>query len=353
MTLSCPKMSEQGWMNLRGNIRRRIVMFYAPGSSCTRPRGSRTMSLPHVSIRRVKLYPSGANAFSSNVFRASMNNRVAAPPHAFPPGVVVAVKALACELPHRVGKPLSRFSLSELRREVVGAGLVASISGTTVWRWLSQDALHPWRHRTWIFPRDPAFAEKAGRILDLYQGLWEGEPLADTDCVLSTDEKTSIQARLRCHHSLPPAPGRPMLVEHEYARGGAWAYLAAWDVRRAKVFGRFDVATGIVPFERLVADVMAREPYRSATRVFWVMDNGSSHRGQASIARLQKTWPTIVTVHTPNDFTSLAEVEDRLLRFQSHYEQAATPFHWAFTRQDLANLMARIEGKGRALNVAA
>ena len=124
MTLSCPKMSEQGWMNLRGNIRRRIVMFYAPGSSCTRPRGSRTMSLPHVSIRRVKLYPSGANAFSSNVFRASMNNRVAAPPHAFPPGVVVAVKALACELPHRVGKPLSRFSLSELRREVVGAGLV-------------------------------------------------------------------------------------------------------------------------------------------------------------------------------------------------------------------------------------
>jgi len=144
-----------------------------------------------------------------------------------------------------------------------------------------------------------------------------------------------------------------MLVEHEYARGGAWAYLAAWDVRRAKVFGRFDVATGIVPFERLVADVMAREPYRSATRVFWVMDNGSSHRGQASIARLQKTWPTIVTVHTPNDFTSLAEVEDRLLRFQSHYEQAATPFHWTFTRQDLANLMARIEGKGRALNVAA
>ena len=200
--------------------------------------------------------------------------------------------------------------------------------------------------------------------------------MADTDYVLSTDEKTSIQARLRCHRSLPPAPGRPMLVEHEYARGGAWAYLAAWDVRRAKVFGRFDVTTGIDPFERLVADVMAKEPYRSAARVFWVMDNGSSHRGQTSIARLQKTWPTIVPVHTPvhaswlnqievyfsiiqrkvltpNDFTSLAEVEDRLLRFQSHYEQAATPFHWTFTRQDLANLMARIEGKGCALNVAA
>jgi hypothetical protein len=301
---------------------------------------------------------------------------VAVPPPAFPPGVIVAVKALACELPHRLGKPLSRFSLSELKREVVGAGLVASISGTTVWRWLSQDALHPWRHRTWIFPRDPAFAEKAGRILDLYQGLWEGVPLAATDCVLSTDEKTSIQARLRCHRSLPPAPGRPMLVEHEYARGGAWAYLAAWDVRRAKVFGRFDATTGIDPFERLVADVMAQEPYRSATRVFWVMDNGSSHRGQTCIARLQNTWPTIVPLHTPvhaswlnqievyfsiiqrkvltpNDFTSLAEVEDRLLRFQSHYEQVATPFQWTFTRQDLANLMEKIEGRNHALSAAA
>ena len=108
-----------------------------------------------------------------------MSNRVAAPPPAFPPGVVVAVKALAGgELPHRIGKPLSRFSVSEIHREVLSAGLVAQISGTTVWRWLSQDALHPGRHRTWIFPRAPAFAEIAratitaasqaiGRIIDM------------------------------------------------------------------------------------------------------------------------------------------------------------------------------------------
>ncbi len=305
-----------------------------------------------------------------------MNNRAEAPPPAFPPGVVVAVKALACELPHRLGKPLSRFSLSEIQREVVGKGLVASISGATLWRWLSQDAVHPWRHRTWIFPRDPAFAEKAGRVLDLYQGLWEGAPLADTDCVLSTDEKTSIQARLRCHASLPPAPARPMRVEHEYVRGGAWAYLAAWDVRRAKVFGRFDTATGIDPFQKLVGAVMAQEPYRSASRVFWVMDNGSSHRGQACMARLQRLWPTIVPVHTPvhaswlnqievyfsiiqrkvltpNEFTSLAELEDRLLRFQAHYEQIATPFRWTFTRHNLASLLEKLHAKECPLAQAA
>lgn len=334
------------------------------------------MSSPRASIPHARSSRSGASGSLSRACRASTNTRAVGLLPAFPPGVVVAVKALACELPHRVGKPLSRFSLSEIQREVVGTGLVASISGATLWRWLSQDALHPWRHRTWIFPRDPAFAAKAGRILDLYQGFWEGAPLSDADCVLSTDEKTSIQARLRCHRSLPPVPGRPMLIEHEYVRGGAWAYLAAWDVRRAKVFGRFAATTGIDPFQELVAQVMAQEPYCSAPRVFWVMDNGSSHRGQASITRLQKLWPTIVPVHTPvhaswlnqieiyfsiiqrkvltpNDFTSLAEVEDRLLRFQSHYEQVAAPFQWTFTRHDLTVLLEKIQAKECVLANAA
>lgn len=54
---------------------------------------------------------------------------------------------------------------------------------------------------------------------------------------------------------------------------GAWAYLAAWDVHRARLFGRCEARTGIVAFDRLVEQVMSQEPYRSARRVFWVMDN--------------------------------------------------------------------------------
>lgn len=77
------------------------------------------------------------------------------------------VKALACELPHRLGLPLSRLSLADIRQEVMAQGIVAQVSGTTLWRWLSADALRPGRHRSWIFPRDPDFAGKAGRILDL------------------------------------------------------------------------------------------------------------------------------------------------------------------------------------------
>jgi hypothetical protein len=212
---------------------------------------------------------------------------------------MVEIKALACELPARRGLPLAHWSLSELRREAMEHGVVAQISGTTLWRWLSQDALRPWRHRYWIFPRDPAFAIKAGRILDLYQRHWQDKLLGPRDYVLCADEKTSIQARRRKHPSLSPSPGRPIYVEHEYARTGACAYIAAWDVHRAKLFGRCERKTGIAPFDRLVAQVMSEEPYRSARRVFWIVDNGSSHRGRRAANRLRAKWPNIILVHTP------------------------------------------------------
>jgi hypothetical protein len=274
--------------------------------------------------------------------------RVEAVRPAFPPSVVVAIKALACELPQEHGLPLSRLSVPEIRREALQRGLVASIGETTVWRWLAEDAIRPWHHRSWLFPRDPDFEEKAAPILDLYAGLWRGRRLSTQDCILSADEKTSIQARRRLHPTRPPIAGQLMRVEHEYERQGAWAYLAAWDVRRAKIHGRCEPKTGIAPFERLVDQVMRQEPYRSAPRVFWVVDNGSSHRGPPCATRMAKRWPTLTLVHTPvpltpNDVQSLAELEDRLLGFQEHYEQVAKPFEWKFTRRDLRRLLSKLD----------
>jgi hypothetical protein len=123
------------------------------------------------------------------------------------------------------------------------AAWVAQISGVTLWRWLSADARQPWRHRSWIFPRDPQFAEKAGRVLDLYGRTWDGAALGPDEFVVSADEKPSIQARRRKHATLAPGPARPMRVEHEYFRMGALTYLAAWDVHRAKLFGRCEPKT--------------------------------------------------------------------------------------------------------------
>jgi len=264
----------------------------------------------------------------------------------------------------------------DIVREAQRCGIVATISQTTIWRWLHEDAIRPWQHRTWIFPRDPQFAAKAGPILDLYARHWEGRALRSDEFVLSADEKTSIQARLRKHPSLPPCPGSPARVEHEYSRAGAWAYLAALDVHRAKVFGRCELTTGIEPFGRLVAQVMSQAPYCHARRVFWILDNGSSHRGQPCVQRLQAAFPNLVPVHgpvhaswlnqieiyfsivqrkalTPNDFSSLEEVEQRLLQFQDYYEQLATPFDWKFTRDDLTRLLNKLAAHSTSLPLAA
>jgi hypothetical protein len=141
------------------------------------------------STRRAKSSANGVVGSISSAWPGSKNNRAAGDRRAFPPSVMVEIKALACELPARRGLPLAHWSLSELRREAMEHGVVAQISGTTLWRWLSQDALRPWRHRYWIFPRDPAFAVKAGRILDLYQRRWQDKPLGPHDYVLCAGRK--------------------------------------------------------------------------------------------------------------------------------------------------------------------
>ena len=278
---------------------------------------------------------------------------------------MATVKALACELPARRDEPLSRYSTADLVRLVGAHPDRPAMSASTIWRILDRDALKPWQHRSWLFPRDPQFAAKAGRVLDLYHGLWEGQPLDPADCVISADEKTSIQARVRCHATTPPRPGQAMRVEHEYTQGGALAYLAAWDVRRGGAIGRCEATTGIAPFGQLVDQVMAQEPYHSAPRVFWIVDNGSSHRGAASVDRLQRRHPNLILVHlpthaswlnqieiyfsiiqrkvlTPNDFPDLAAVERRLLAFEALYNDTAVPLNWRFTRADLERRLLQL-----------
>jgi DDE superfamily endonuclease len=293
----------------------------------------------------------------------------------FPPLEQALVKAVACEAVHHSGLPLSRLSTTDLAaqaRQVLGK----AISPSTVWRILATDAIKPWRYKYWLFPRDPHFAEKAGRVLDLYAGSWQGTPLGPKEYIISADEKTSIQARLRCHPSLPPAPGRALRVEHESERGGALQYLAAWDVRRGLVMGRCEPTTGSEPFGRLVTQVMEQKPYRRAKRVFWIVDNGSSHRGEVAVRRLAQAYANLFVVHTPiharwlnqvaiyfsivqrkvltpNDFASLAEVEQRLLLYEELSNRQPRPFAWKFTREKLVEFLHRLHAHETMKNPSA
>jgi hypothetical protein len=283
----------------------------------------------------------------------------------FPPLDQAVVKATACELVAQTKQPLSRQSLADVTDRARQA-LNKPISRTTVWRILDSDAIKPWQYKYWIFPRDPRFVEKAGPILDLYAGTWQGQPLGPRDYILSADEKTSIQARSRIHPPLPCEPGQPTRVEPEYRRGGAWQYLAAWDVRRGYIMGRCEAKTGIAPFGRLVEQVLALEPYRSAERLFWVVDNGSSHRGEASARRLCAVDARIVLVHTPvharwlnqveiyfsiiqrkvltpNDFADLEALRLRLALYEELSNRSPKPFAWKFDLAKLIALMAKIE----------
>jgi hypothetical protein len=275
------------------------------------------------------------------------------------------VKAIACELPATCGVPLSRFSRAELHRLVIERAITEA-SASTIWRWLAEDAIKPRQVRSWIFRRDPDFREKAGRVLDLYAQRFEARLLHPGEFVICADEKSQLQALGRRHPTAPAGPGRPALCEFEYRRGGTLAYLAAWDVHHARHFDRVEAKTGIEPFGRLVEQVMGSEPYASARRVFWVVDNGSSHAGRTSIERLEGAHENLRLIHlpvhaswlnqvelyfsivqrkalTPNDFGSLGELAERLLSFGRRGREIARPFEWTFTRADLERVLERVD----------
>ncbi|MGW8065986.1 IS630 family transposase [Streptomyces ziwulingensis] len=335
-----------------------VVLFAARGRS-----NARIAAETHLHVDTVRTW---RGRFAAGGLPALADRKRSGRPARFTPVQVAEAKALACQLPAETGVPLSRWSCPELAAELTARGITDSVSASTVRRWLREDALKPWQYRSWIFIRDPNFRAKAQRVLDLYARTFEGVPLGEDEYVISSDEKASVQARCRCHPTLAPGRARAMRVNHEYGRGGALAYLAAYDVHQAKVFGRCEPKTGIMPFMALVSQVMTTEPYASARRVFWIVDNGSSHRGKKAIDRLTKEFPNAVMVHTPvhaswtnqieiffsivqrkvvqpNDFTDLTQVRDRLRAFEDRYNATAQPFQWKFTTSDLDDLLARLD----------
>jgi len=275
------------------------------------------------------------------------------------------VIAIVCETLWKHELPLSRFSIADLRRVVNQEENLASLSHSSLARFLHQNALKPWRYRYWLFPRDPEFVSRACVVLDLYAGFWEGQRLGPDEHVLSADEKT-IQVLTRRHPSLPVVSGFEQRVEFEYKRKGTVAYHAAWDVFRGRVFGRVAPNTCIVTFNRLVDLVMTQDPYQTSGRTFWIVDGGSAHHRNTFPARLSSMYANAVAVSlpvhaswlnqieiyfsivqrkalTPLAVTDRATLTKRLLDFQDYYQEVAKPFSWKFTATDLKNRIKAIQ----------
>ena len=267
------------------------------------------------------------------------------------------IVATVCEILRDHELPLSRFSISDLHRIVVKEEGLAHLSHGSLARILAEDALKPWRYHYWLFPRDPDFVSKACVVLDLYAGFWEGQRLGPDEYLLSADEKT-IQVLKRCHPGLAAIPGYEQRVEFEYERLGTVAYHVAWDVFRARIFGRVAPNTCIATFNQLVDLVMTQEPYRDSARTFWIVDGGCAHHPNTFPARLKGMYPNAVAVllptHsswlnqieiylsivqrkvlTPMDVANEAALTERLLSFQDYYQETAKPFSWKFMAADL------------------
>ncbi len=212
----------------------------------------------------------------------------------------------------------------------------------------------------------PIFFSEPPRCSTSTRAAFRASCCTPGDFVISADEKPSIQARAPIHEPLAPARGHGQRVEPTYKRRGALTYLAAWDVRRGHVFGRSEQKGGIAPFGRLVDQVMRKEPYASARTVYWIVDNGSSHRGQASIERLEGRWRNLRLIHLPvhaswlnqveiyfsivqrkllqpNDFESTAELAQSLNEFERHYNTGRRPAERLRTRAVARSPRTRIE----------
>jgi hypothetical protein len=286
-----------------------------------------------------------------------------AAPGPFPPQQQAVVKALACDRPHSQGQPLSRLSVNDVLRRARQEGIETSAS--TLRRCLAQDALRPWFHRTWLFPKDPLLLEKATPILELYHGRWQGEPLSNRDAVLSADEMTGLQALSRIHPSVPARPGEPALTEFEYKRHGTLVYTAFLNIRTGRVYGETSATNGIAPFEAALARCLQQPDLKECQRVFLIVDNGSSHHPNTSPARIRAQFPQVEVLHlpihsswlnqieiyfsivhrkalSPAEFPTVAALAERLQRFECLYNETAKPFRWNYSRADLEQYLQRL-----------
>ena len=266
--------------------------------------------------------------------------------------------------------PVQRLSTKDLHNVLQDWFGELAPALSTIYRILKRLDLRPWLNKSWLHIRDFRFFEKASVVLDLMHGMFEGQPLGEGDHVLCSDECCQLQVVERVFRTAARR-GQIERYDFEYKRHGTITLHAARDIRTGKIYWRFPRRSTKAEFRKLVLMVMKQEPFRSAKRVFWILDNGPCHHPNTFGPWLDEVWPgKAIAVHTPvhaswlnqievffsvmvrkaltpRDFAGKKIMKDAMIDWLNYYnENESKPFNWAYTKEKLEELIEHLKEDG-------
>ena len=310
-----------------------------------------------------------ANQYSIQGLAGLQDEARSGRPQIFDSEVILHIIKIACEMPEKRGRSLSKWDCREIADELMRTKVVDGISPESVRRMLESQKIKPWQHHMWLSekkPRDEAFCNSVREITDLYF-----RKLKPSECVLCMDENTSIQARKRIAEPKGAKPERPVLVEHEYERKGALNLFAAFDTRSGKVYGRcYDRKRQIECID--FCEYLDREIPKKIKTIHIVCDNVSTHHGK-EMKKWLKAHPRFQFHYTPvhcswmnqveqwfgilkkkrltiAHFQSKSDLREKLYLFIDQWNEHAHAFKWNEKTRIKLNAIVEKTEKRLALN---
>jgi len=240
-------------------------------------------------------------------------------------------------LPRESGRPLSRWSAAEITRSAIAKRIIPAISPSTVKRWLREDHIKPWQHRSWQKPTDPRFLQKATAVLRLYE---RAHTLVEHGViVVCADEKTCIQALQATGGVSAAAPEKPPRVGARYKRHGILNLFTALLVHRGETLAQCFERKRFVDFQGFCRMLFGSLWCQRITVLHLILDSGPTHAPKQI-----KPWirslrlPFKVRIHwLPINASWLDQVE---LVFSTLQRHVLTPAHFQ-NREDLEAQMLR------------
>jgi transposase len=240
----------------------------------------------------------------------------------------------------------SQWTHEELREAMIETGLVGCMSTSTIGRLLADVDLRPQRFRMWVHSPDPQFRPKVSELCALYTTV----PGPD-EVVVCVDEKTGMQALRRRFPGRLPGPFEIGRWEFEYKRLGTRCLTAAFNVHTGDVFGRVTRRRTKQDLLEFLEALARRYPHQ---RVHVVWDNLNTHHGahieefnrchggrfqfhytpiHASWCNQIELWFSILArrVLRRASFRDAEDLERRVLRFVTVWNERCKPFRWTFT----------------------